>query len=54
MAVIEQRTRASGLVLRRRLRRDFDRLPLGVALPLIGILSASLWIGLFRLLAWLF
>jgi hypothetical protein len=49
MSTIEQRAKARGFVLRAEPRREPARLPLAVALPLIAVISASLWVGLFRL-----
>jgi len=49
MAVTDQRVRASGIVLRSGPRRAFAPLPLGIAIPLIGVISVSLWLGLVRL-----
>jgi hypothetical protein len=49
MSGIEQRAKVGGTVLRKEPRRHGTRLPVGVAIPLIAVISAALWMGLFRL-----
>jgi hypothetical protein len=54
MSGIDQRAKVGGTVLRTEPRREAIRLPLGLAIPLIAIISISLWMGLFRLFRLLF
>ena len=54
MSGIEQRAKVGGTVLRKEPGRKETRLSLGVAIPLIAVVSASLWVGLFRLIGLLF
>jgi hypothetical protein len=51
MAATEQRVHAGRIVLQAKPRREITRLPLALAIPLIGILSLALWMALFRLFA---
>jgi hypothetical protein len=49
MAVFDQRTRVSSALLRSMPRGAMKRLPPAIAIPVIVLLSAALWLGLFHL-----
>jgi len=54
MSGIEPRAKVGGTVLQTEPRRQATRLPVSVAILLIAVISAALWLGLFRLFALFF
>ena len=51
MSATDPLARAGGILLRTRRTRRMTRLPVGIALPVIAVLSLLLWLGLFHLAA---